>query len=416
MALDITKILFRRGLDIVRRIGGGAGVILNSGEPGFCSDTKRMYVGDGTRIGGWPAGCKIHSTIAGLTGAGPFGYSSTAYATLTSKGVDTGDLIWDNTSCILYAVSSKGINGNSSEASVASGGLSAVPAVSELQPLHIISQLSGTNGLSSIKVNNYAFFSLHPTYFDIQTSPPAINLKADTFVTNNLYLSGTLYADGGFSINGPTTINNTLDVSSTITANGGGAGKNSVNWFNAWTYINANSAAFSANTSILSTVSSAPFVQRTGVAYREFRTTGATNSQVVVNDCYFGINTANASSVRGLIVSNGVDTTNTALSVIGSIQATGDVIAYATSDQRLKQNIQPLTNCLEKLQSIQGVEFDWATGSYKSGHDVGVLAQDVEKVFPEVVVTREDGYKAVNYEKLTVLLIQAVKELAAKIK
>jgi hypothetical protein len=45
-----------------------------------------------------------------------------------------------------------------------------------------------------------------------------------------------------------------------------------------------------------------------------------------------------------------------------------------------------------------------------SGHDVGIIAQEVEKVLPEVVETRENGYKAVKYEKLTALLIQAVNE------
>ena len=50
------------------------------------------------------------------------------------------------------------------------------------------------------------------------------------------------------------------------------------------------------------------------------------------------------------------------------------------------------------------------------GHDIGVIAQEVEKVAPEIVVTRDDGYKAVNYQKLTALLIEAVKELKEEIK
>lgn len=103
------------------------------------------------------------------------------------------------------------------------------------------------------------------------------------------------------------------------------------------------------------------------------------------------------------------------LSVNGSISATGDVIAYTTSDERLKLNVEPITSALDKLDSINGVNYDWNTDlqTVHSGHDVGVLAQEIESVLPEAVITRADGYKAVNYEKIIPLLIQAIKELKA---
>jgi hypothetical protein len=50
------------------------------------------------------------------------------------------------------------------------------------------------------------------------------------------------------------------------------------------------------------------------------------------------------------------------------------------------------------------------------GHDIGVIAQEVEKVFPEIVTTRDNGYKAVKYEKLTAVLIEAIKELSNEVK
>jgi hypothetical protein len=103
------------------------------------------------------------------------------------------------------------------------------------------------------------------------------------------------------------------------------------------------------------------------------------------------------------------------LSATGDISAGGDIIAFATSDQRLKNNITPITGALEKIDQISGVEYDWNTElqSKRTGHDVGVLAQEIEAIIPEAVTTREDGYKAVNYEKLIPLLIQAIKELKA---
>ena len=98
------------------------------------------------------------------------------------------------------------------------------------------------------------------------------------------------------------------------------------------------------------------------------------------------------------------------LSVTGDITATGDVTAYFSSDERLKDNITPLEGALNKISQIGGYEFDWNNDSNNSGHDIGVIAQEIEKVLPEVVVDRDNGYKAVRYEKIVALLIEAIKE------
>ena len=90
---------------------------------------------------------------------------------------------------------------------------------------------------------------------------------------------------------------------------------------------------------------------------------------------------------------------------------TGDVIAFASSDEKLKDNLKPIENSLDKVFKLSGYEFDWndKQETYQ-GHDVGVIAQEVEKVLPEVVTTRDNGYKAVKYEKIVPLLIEAIKE------
>jgi len=95
----------------------------------------------------------------------------------------------------------------------------------------------------------------------------------------------------------------------------------------------------------------------------------------------------------------------------------GDVIAYASSDERLKENIKPIEEPVKKTQSISGVEFDWneTLQSIYKGHDIGVIAQEIEKVLPELVTTRGDGYKAVKYEKIVALLIEAIKEQQSSI-
>ncbi len=102
----------------------------------------------------------------------------------------------------------------------------------------------------------------------------------------------------------------------------------------------------------------------------------------------------------------------------GRIDASNDVVAYSTSDERLKKYIKNIKNPLEKISKINGVTFEWKKTDDKikkevhsfEGNDVGVLAQEVEKVLPEVVVTRDNGYKAVKYEKIVPLLIEAIKD------
>jgi hypothetical protein len=97
----------------------------------------------------------------------------------------------------------------------------------------------------------------------------------------------------------------------------------------------------------------------------------------------------------------------------GWIYASGDVVAFATSDKNLKDNITPISNPIEKIQKIGGYEFDWIpteeAHSYE-GHDIGVIAQEIEEVLPELVTTRDNGYKAVKYEKIVALLIEAIKD------
>ncbi len=104
-------------------------------------------------------------------------------------------------------------------------------------------------------------------------------------------------------------------------------------------------------------------------------------------------------------------------SITGSLYVTGDVVAYSTSDERLKDNIQLISNPIQKVNELRGVEFDWKDGMPKAGHhDYGVIAQDVIKVMPELVNQRHDGYFAVDYDKIIGLLIEVVKDQEKRIK
>jgi uncharacterized delta-60 repeat protein len=103
----------------------------------------------------------------------------------------------------------------------------------------------------------------------------------------------------------------------------------------------------------------------------------------------------------------------------GRIDATNDIVAFSSSDRNFKENIQPIQNALDKINQINGYEFDWKAENKNEhgyeGHDLGVIAQEIEMIAPELVQTRENGYKAVKYDKLVSVLIQAIKELSQKI-
>ena len=98
------------------------------------------------------------------------------------------------------------------------------------------------------------------------------------------------------------------------------------------------------------------------------------------------------------------------LDVNGTIYASGDLIAF--SDERKKTNIEPIPNALEKVLQLRGVTFDKIDGDDR--RHAGVIAQEVEKVLPEVVYTDKDGMKSVAYGNVIGLLIEAIKEIKEK--
>ena len=103
-----------------------------------------------------------------------------------------------------------------------------------------------------------------------------------------------------------------------------------------------------------------------------------------------------------------------------SLQVAGDIIANSiagSSDARFKSNILPIENPLQKVQQLHGVTFDWKTKefperAFSDNRALGFIAQEVEKVLPEVVQTETtpDAYKSVQYDKVVALLVEAIKE------
>lgn len=121
----------------------------------------------------------------------------------------------------------------------------------------------------------------------------------------------------------------------------------------------------------------------------------------------------------------GTSSPGVSLDVVGAIRATGDVTAFYSSDKKFKENVVEIENALEKIISIGGKTFEWndeylnANGGedeyFNRKKDFGVIAQDVEQVFPLAVRKRQDGTLAVDYEKLVALAFAAIKELSQQL-
>ena len=92
--------------------------------------------------------------------------------------------------------------------------------------------------------------------------------------------------------------------------------------------------------------------------------------------------------------------------VTGDIHASGDILS--NSDMRLKKNVVPLPELTHKIKRLKPVSFQWRESNKA---DIGLIAQEVEEIFPCLVRTDELGFKSVNYQKLTVLLLKALQEV-----
>lgn len=120
---------------------------------------------------------------------------------------------------------------------------------------------------------------------------------------------------------------------------------------------------------------------------------------------------AHAETGAAVVVPNG------GIYVGKDVNCAGDVVSFCSSDQRLKDRIKLIDNPLERLNKIKGVTFEWNTlqDTY-SGEDTGIIAQDIEQTeLPGVVTTRDDGYKAVRYDRLIPLLVESVKQLNSRV-
>jgi len=130
----------------------------------------------------------------------------------------------------------------------------------------------------------------------------------------------------------------------------------------------------------------------------------------------------NGTKIEFYTTTNGTTTTNLKATIHnnGDFEASGDVIGFSLSDERLKTNIKRIENALDKIEQLEGVFYNWNEAAAELGknteqRETGLLAGQVNQVLPEATRRRENGMLAINYEKLFGLVVEAVKELKAEV-
>jgi hypothetical protein len=376
---QITKIVFRRGL-----LSTGKTVILNQGEPGYTYDTKRLYVGDGATPLGTPAGI--------------YNYGIRNFSTLNFNllsGGEIGDIVYDDVSNHMYFLTAYpgSLRNNWAKVDVVVdtdnytielNTLSAIQVMNYgIRPIHLNASVVGTglvgaagSPISVVVDNNYIIIdnnkiSLNPGAIDISVlgaiAPVSIlgNTKNFSAPIEEIQIDdGTVLGKFGGTLGGIPF--------ATIVTNGGGI----------------NLVSFNGGLTGQIDNSSIPFKLIAGLDSNNIDLIGTP------------ITLKRATRVTG-------DFTCT-----GTLRSQGDIIAFFTSDINLKNKVEEINNSTNKLKQLRGVTFEWKESGER---DVGVIAQEVEQVLPEAVITRDTGIKAVNYDKLIPLLINTIKELEERI-
>ena len=288
----------------------------------------------------------------------------------------------------------------------------------------ILSQFDGPvtfNG--TVRLNKKLTLEAH---LDAQTIKVRDDTDSTSCTTGALQVKGGVGIAKKVNICGDTKIHNGTDTTSETTGalvvtGGVGIGKNL--WVKSDLRVEGNATldgnvilgnaagdtvTFNAdvNSNILPSTNGSKTLGNVGNRWQVFASTGSFSGIVNISNT-----TASTDKTNGaLVVAGGA-------AIGGDLNVGADITAYAASDKRLKDNITPISNALDKVLSISGNTFNWNSASSKEGKgDTGVIAQEIEALdLPGVTTIRDDGTHAVAYEKLVPLLIEAIKELSTKV-
>ena len=163
----------------------------------------------------------------------------------------------------------------------------------------------------------------------------------------------------------------------------------------------------------------------TSVTYNDAANTMVISSTDTNTDTNTTYSAGTGITLSGTTFSIGQAVATNSTVTFGEVRSTGDIIAYYSSDLALKENLNPISNALDKVSQLGGYSFDWKDthledrggldDMFVKKSDVGIIAQEVQKVLPEAVGKREDGTLGVRYELLVPLLVESIKELKEEI-
>jgi hypothetical protein len=345
--------------------------------------------------------------------------SGTAAIATTATVADTTDTtcyvgLWESATGNLGAKSDAGLTYNAGTGMLTATGLTG--------PL--TGNASTATKISSITNSNIVQLTSSQTLTNKTLTSPDINGGTwNGTVDGNSTAAGITWADlgsvttidiNGGTINGCTITGNVSGQAGTVATITGLAPDT------ATTQATQAAITSAANLATVGTIGTGVWNgDKVASAYLDDDTAHLTTTQTFSGDKSFSAavnidaTTAASSKTTGaLIVDGGVG-------VNLDIHAGGDVVAYATSDKRLKDNLQVIQDPLDKVGQISGYEFDWNEESpewaQERGHDIGVVAQEVQKVLPEIISERTNGYLGVDYERLIPLLIESIKELKQEV-
>jgi hypothetical protein len=293
------------------------------------------------------------------------------------------------------------------------GEISIGPALSSFGTVTNIATGTGLTGgpitsTGTISMADMAALSVKGNATNASAPPTDIVAATDHQVFRR---SGTAIGFGAVALDQGAAVTGILPVAN------GGTGSGSQNWVDLTT---AQTAAGAKTWSDLGTFNTGVRVANGSAAAPTVTFAGSTTSglyQQAANAV--GVATAGVERVRvtnlGVGIMGGVPTATQALVVTGKVKSTG---INETSDERLKKNIAPIAGGLEKILAMNGVTYDWRrdefpSRNFLSGMQYGLIAQELEKVIPELVDTDEEGWKSIEYSHIVPVLIEAIKEQQA---
>jgi len=383
---QVTKIIIRRGTDATGRT-----ITLNQGEPGFTTDTKRLYVGTGSTTLGVPVGMK-NWLIKNF---------NTANFSQTFSGSEVGDIVYDDFDNHVHF-------------------LTAYPGTTRANWGKISFIVDVDNSTievtpaSALQLKNYGIQSIHLNsnivgqgLIGAAGSPLAVdvdNISIDIFNNKLRVIPGAIGIDYLGEIGPFTILGNPNNFASEIEAIPISSGQVVGRLGSTFGGIDF-STVLATGGAVAATSAISPL-------------TSFIDTTVFPNTLRMGINSNIMTAGLALVNIKTQTDIDGLVNINNNLRVTGDIVAFYSSDVTVKENIKVIESPLEKINKIKGVTFNWNheySEKLKTKNDIGVIAQDVEQVLPETVITRESGIKAVNYDKLIPLLIESVKELSRKI-